>query len=102
MQIFAIQKRSVIWLSLLAVILVFTGCGSASTTAKTWVGSSLQSLLDASRHGQTAKANMLPNGHWEYVTSDYSMSECKTYWEVNDQNIIVGFRRDKGSWKCSN
>lgn len=83
----------------LVTVLVFSGCGSASTTAKTWIGSPLQKLLDAP--GETTKANMLPNGHWEYVTSDYSISECKTYWEIDEKNIIVGFRRESGSWKCS-
>jgi hypothetical protein len=98
LKVFWIVKRNLVlmgWLALLAL----TGCGSASTTAKTWIGVPLQKLMNTS--GETTKANKLPNGNWEYVTSDYSMSECKTYWEVNDQNIIVGFRRELGSWKCS-
>jgi len=84
---------------LLGVLLIF-GCASPENTARAWVGRPLESLLEASRHGETEKAYVLPNGHQVYVTSDYSVNECKTYWEIDEHNIIVGFHREKGSWKC--
>jgi hypothetical protein len=95
-QYFALRVVRIFFIGL---VLAFAGCSSAERTAKTWVGSPLQRLLNASG-GETTKSNDLPNGNSVYVTSDHSMQECKTYWEVDRQNIIVGYRRERGSWKC--
>ena len=97
------NKVSILYIaqfSLLTVALQLCGCGSTIKHAKGWVGQPIQSLMDASRHGETKKAYVLPNGHWVYVTSDYAVNECKTYWEVDELNTIIGFRYERGSWKC--
>ena len=73
-------------------MLVFIGCASAENTAKSWVGQPLQRLVNASG-SKVNKAYQLENGNLVYVSSDSSQSECKTYWEVNDQGIIVAYLR---------
>jgi hypothetical protein len=100
MKNFNVSILNTVQVSLLTVVLIITGCGSTERYAKGWVGQPIQNLMEASRHGETKKADELPNGHWVYITSDYAVKECKTYWEVDEQNIIVGFRYERGSWKC--
>ena len=89
----------IVQLSLIGVVFAFIGCASSENTAKSWVGKPLQRLEKASG-SDVKKAYLQSNGNWVYVTSDSSQSECKTYWEVNDQNIIVSFRRERSNWKC--
>lgn len=93
---FKILILYIIQFGLLGVIF---GCASAENTAKSWIGQPLQSLLNASG-SDVKKAYLLENGNLTYVSSDSAQSECKTYWEVNGQDIIVGYRRERGSWKC--
>ncbi len=91
--------QAIIRTSFLGSIFFIFGCASAENTAKSWVGQPIQTLVNVP-DSNVKKAYSLENGNSIYVSSDRSQSECKTYWEVNDKGLIVGYRRERRSWKC--
>jgi hypothetical protein len=76
-------------------------CGSQIPTLEEYGKSALglniavvRSLLErpnsyASRHGWQEKTYPLPNGHWVFVEPD--RPHCEIHYEVNGEDIIVGF-----------
>ena len=99
MKKFASSVTHIIRASLVVSICFIFGCASAENTAKSWVGQPIQTLVNVP-DSNVKKAYLLENGNLIYVSNDRSQSECKTYWEVDDKGIIVGYRRERGSWKC--
>jgi hypothetical protein len=99
MEKFANSVLFIIRASLLVSVSFIFGCASAENTAKSWVGQPIQRLMNVPGPN-VEKAYLQENGNAIYVSSDYSQSECKTYWEVDDKGIIVSFHRERGSWKC--
>lgn len=86
--------------SLLGFILVCSGCNGIASFddfAKGWVGEPIQRMIEAAKRPRSdgsfldvRKLYRLENGNWVYTTVDNE--DCVIHWEVNEQNVIVGYR----------